>query len=580
LRNPSRVRWVLCSLLFLAPALQAQSRSERAEAYLRSFHDVRRFNGAALVIDQGNVLFEGAFGFADREDGNAATRTTRFRIASLTKQFTAALILRLEELELLSVDAAVGEYIEAYPDPQASQITLHHLLSHTSGLPSYTNLPGFMEERADTPLSPGDIVALTWSLPLAFEPGTSFEYSNSGYVLLGWVAERVTGLSYDEALSRYVLEPLGLGDTGYDHSRVPPVGHAKGFTRGLTDYRPSRSIDPTLPFAAGMLYSTVADLGRWSAALLGWDDNSPFEHPASHERMLTPFRQSYGYGIEVRRRELGRDEDVRVVEHTGGIFGFSAIMRAFPDQHRLIVLLDNTGSDLGPIVEGLTNLLWGTEARAPKASIAERLLPIVESAGVEPALARYRTWRRTRPHEYEYGPGQLMQLAVHFRQRDPEISIALLEAQVEGYPELPMPRVALAELYAAKGARGRALSHLEEALTFNPGVPQVLERILALGSEPSAVLRLPVTTVPVDSLTALVGDYRVDPTTTLSVEFDGTSLTARRSDEAAFKLLPQSSTVFLLHGSKVQFVFELADGRSVAVSVLESDRRVRFPRIP
>ncbi len=579
MRIPSRVWSTLILVFVLASGVEAQSRSDRAEAYLRSFHDLRGFNGAALVIDEGRVLFDGAFGFIDHESQEPATKDTRFRIASLTKQFTAALILRLEELGMLDVDAAVGAYIQEYPSPQSQQITLHHLLTHTSGLPSYTNLPGFLEARAEQPLTPADIVALTWLEPLSFKPGTDFEYSNSGYVLLGWIVERVTGQPYSEALSEYVLTPLGLTDTGYDHSLVPTAGHAKGHTRGLTDYTASRRIDPSLPYSAGMLYSTAPDLARWNAALLGWDSISPFADAASRERMLTPGLQSYGYGISIASRDLGRDSDVRVVEHTGGIFGFSAFARAFPDQHRLIILLDNTSSDLRPIVEGLTNLLWGMEAVPPKPSIAERILPIVESAGVEPALARYRDWRLSRPDEYDYGPNQLMQLAVHFREQDPEISIALLEAQVEEYPELPLPRVALAELYTARGDDEGAVAHLEAALTYTPGVPQILERILALGVEPEAALRMPVTNVPGSDMVGLVGEYRVDPTTTLTIAFDGASLTARRSHEAAFRLLPQSPTVYLLHGSRVQLRFELAGEQAGAVSIVESGQRVRFPRI-
>ena len=421
----------------LASAAEAQPRAARAESYLRSFHDLRLFNGAALVVDEGEVLFEGAFGRDDFPEGGANTPGTRFRIASLTKQFTAALILRLEEEGLLRVEDPVGRYIEEYPPEFAERITLHHLLTHTSGLPSYTNMPGFLEWEAATPFSPGEIVALTWEDPLSFEPGTDFEYSNSGYVLLGWIAERVTGLSYEEALRTYVLEPLALGDTGYDHALRPPEGHARGHTRDLVGYRPARLIDPSVPYSAGMLYSTIGDLSRWATGL--FVEGGLFRDPETLARMTTPGLESgsYGYGVGVRTRNVERDPEVRVIEHTGGIFGFSSWLRVFPDHGRLIVLLDNTSSDLGPLVEGLTNLLWGAEAVRPKPSIAERLLPIVEAGGVEAAMSRYDNWRRTRPEEYDYGPGQILRLAGHFREGEPTTAIAILEAYAAGTPEPP-----------------------------------------------------------------------------------------------------------------------------------------------
>lgn len=579
-RNPSW-RYGLAAALVaaLASAAEAQSRAERAEGYLRSFHDLRLFNGAALIVDDGEILFEGGFGRSDFARGAANVASTRFRVASLTKQFTAALILRLEEEGLLRVEDPVGRHIEEYPPEFAERITLHHLLTHTSGLPSYTSLPGFMDWEAATPFSPGEIVALTWEAPLSFEPGTEFEYSNSGYVLLGWIAERVTGLSYAEALRRYVLDPLELRDTGYDGSLRPPEGHAGGHTRDLVGYRPARRIDPSVPYSAGMLYSTVGDLARWATGL--FVEGGLFRDPETLARMTTPGLESgsYGYGVGVRTRDIGRNRDVRTIEHSGGIFGFSAWLRVFPDHGRLIVLLDNASSDLGPLVEGLTSLLWGAEAVRPKPSIAERLLPIVEAGGVEAAMSRYDNWRRTRPEEYDYSPGQILRLAGHFRVDEPATAIAILEAYIAGTPEPPAIRFALSELHEEAGALEAAADHIREALMYHPGTARLLERLSELGVEPDPALRLPIVRVGPENLSLLVGEYRIDPATTLTVTLGDGVLTAARTGEAAFRLLPQSPSTFLMHGSVVQFVFDVVDGVAGAVSVVEADQRLVFPRI-
>ena len=376
-----------------------------------------------------------------------------------------------------------------------------------------------------------------------------------------------------------MLDPLELSDTGYDHALWPPEGHAGGHTRGLVGYRPARLIDPSVPYSAGMLYSTVGDLARWATALFVAGDL--FRDPETLARMTTPGLESgsYGYGVGVGTRAMEHGTGVRVIEHSGGIFGFSSYLRVFPDHGRLIVLLDNTSSDLGPLVEGLTNVLWGGEAVHPKPSIAERLLPIVEAGGVEAAMSRYDNWRRTRPEEYDYSPGQILRLAGHFREDDPDTAIAILEAYAAGTPEALVIRFALSELHEEAGNPEAASTHLREALTYNPGMPRLLERLSDLGVEPDLALRLPIVRVEPADLASLVGEYRIDPATTLSVTLDEGVLMAARTGEDAFRLLPQSPTTFLMHGSAVQFVFEVADGVAGGVSVVEADQRLVFPRI-
>ena len=567
------------AFMALAAPLAAQSRADRVAAYVETFSNLGKFNGAALVVDGGDVLFSGAFGPAN-VDGSPNEVGTRFRIASITKQFTAALVMKLVEEGAIRLDAPVREYIPEYPAPQGDRVTIHHLLTHTSGIPSYTDLPSFGGEMLATPLTPGEIVALTWEDALEFEPGTGFAYNNTGYVLLGWIIERVTGQSYGEALEARLLSPLGLDDTGYDHHLTPPEGHAAGYTRTLTGLEPATFIHPSLPHAAGMLYSTVEDLHRWSRALIGVDPGL-FGDPSSATRMMTPVRNGYGYGLGISHRTIGREDSVRVVQHAGGIFGFSTQLRIFPDHDRLIVLLDNTSSGLGPLLDGLTNLLWGAEAVVPRPSIAERLLPIVESGGVEAAMRRYRNWRETRPDQYEYGPGELMRLAGHFNDReDPATAAAILEVDAEVHPDAPLTRYALSELYVELGDTTRAVSHLEAALVSNPGVPQLVEALLALGVEPAAALRMPIRSVDPARLEAFVGSYRIDPSTTLEISLGEDGLSAQRTGEAAFPLLPQGETTFLLEGTAIQFVFQLSGDTTSGVSILEAGQRVTFPRVP
>ena len=561
----------------------AQDLASEIEEYILAFSAQRQFNGSALVAADGEIVFKGGFGYANMEWEVPNTPDTKFRIGSITKQFTAALILRLVEEGRLGLDAPVREVLPEYPQPQGDQITIHHLLNHTSGIPSYTNQPGFMEDGARDPLSPRGILELTWSEPLEFEPGSRFNYSNSGYVLLGWIIERVTGQPYDSALRERILDPLGLRDTGYDHESEVRQRGAFGYNRTLTGYHNARYIDTSLPHAAGMLYSTVEDLYRWNRALHGAE---VFDDPESLILMTTPGLEEYGYGLGIRDRRIGDDgPEVRVVEHGGGIFGFTSFLRYFPDDGYTIVVLDNTsgsGGGLGDVLEGITRILYDMPAMPPRASIAERILPVIEAAGVEAGLQRYRERKRTHPDEYDFRPQQFFMLGEHFLQKgDTVTAIALLEANVEEHPDGPFPRFALAEVLAGAGDTARAAETLEAALTRRPGMPQLMEALSALGVEVDPVLRMPVVPQPLETLDRYVGSYEVEPGVLLSVRREGPQLLTKRGDEGEFRLLPQSETLFLLHGSKVRFAFDLAtSGEAVSVTVVESGQRVTFPRLP
>lgn len=591
LRRARGAGLVILAAMCATPVAGQSTLRERVDALIRAHHALGRFNGAALIVYDGEPLVQEAYGFARIEDGGAANGVagdgrvpnridTRFRIASPTGSFTAALILRLWEMGTLELDAPVREYIPEYPAPQGDRVTIHHLLTHTSGIPGQPDLRGSLE-GADEPPSPAEIVALTWTEPLRFDPGSEFDYDDAGYVLLGWLAERVTGRPYEELLRELVLDPAGLHDTGYEDDRPPGTGRAHGYTRSLAGVAPARIIDPTLPHSAGMLYSTVGDLGRWAEALSRFEPGRPFERPGTLERMLTPHLGGFGYGMTVETRPIGREDSVRVVRHRGGISGFRSALRVFPEHGRAIVLLDNTSSDLGPLAEGLTNLLWGAEAPHPKPSIARRLLPIIETAGVEAALDRYRNWRRTRPDGYDYGPDQLVRLARHLMDGErPDDALPVLRTAIELYPRAAGAGLLLHELHLAAGDTARAVSALEAALTWRPGEPRLLQPLLELGIEPPAVLRIPVTEVTVEAMERVTGSYRIDPATSLEIRREGEGLVAQRSGEAAFPLLPQSETTYLLEGSAIQLSFLMDGERAAGVAAVESGRRVTFPRIP
>src|SRR5262245_40125279 len=307
------------------------------------------FMGSVLVARDAEIVLNKGYGFANVEWQISNSPATRFRLGSLTKQFTSASILLLEERGKLKLEDHVKQYV---PDAPAAwdAITLYNLLTHTSGLPNYTALPDFATTMG-TKVTPEQIVAKFRDRPLDFEPGSKMLYSNSGYIVLGLIIEKVSGESYASFLQKNLFDPIGMHDSGYDSSSAISPRRASGYTRGPDGPLNAAFLDMSIPYAAGALYSTTEDLLRWERALFG----GKVLKAASLEKMTTPFKNDYALGVSVRQHD-----GHRVVEHNGGINGFNTFLAYYPDSHVTIAVLGNVngqapeaiGAALGTLVHG------------------------------------------------------------------------------------------------------------------------------------------------------------------------------------------------------------------------------------
>ena len=261
--------WLLalvCLTANIQPAL-AQDKDAQIDALLAQYHDYGLFNGAALVAENGAVIFKKGYGDANMEWDLPNKPDTKFRLGSITKQFTAVLILQLMQEGKLSLDDPLNKHLPDYPTDVGGQVTIHHLLTHTSGIPSYTGLPDFFAEQSRDPYTPDELVEVFADLPLEFEPGSEWRYNNSGYFLLGAIIEKIEGTTYEESLQQRIFDPLGMHDSGYDHHDTILPNRAAGYERQGAGYRNAAYLDMSLPYAAGSLYSTVEDLALWDRAL-------------------------------------------------------------------------------------------------------------------------------------------------------------------------------------------------------------------------------------------------------------------------------------------------------------------------
>jgi CubicO group peptidase (beta-lactamase class C family) len=295
------------------------------------------FMGTALVARGSQVVFSKGYGSADLEWNIPNTPSTKFRLGSLTKQFTAASILLLEERGKLSVTDLVKKYM---PDAPAAwdKITLFYVLTHTAGLPNYTGFPDYakLEPFAS---SAHELVLRFRDKPLDFEPGERYRYSNSGYVLLGYLIERITGESYEKFVRENIFTPLGMKDSGYDSTSAVIAHRASGYVFADDKFENSGFVHMSTPHAAGALYSTTEDLLKWEQGLFG----GKLLQPKSLEKMTTPFKNNYGFGLNVRTVK-GHKE----IEHTGGINGFATDMAYYPDDKLTVVVLENLNGGPAP----------------------------------------------------------------------------------------------------------------------------------------------------------------------------------------------------------------------------------------
>ena len=301
-------------------------------AFGEHYGEAYAFNGFLLVAQDGKPVVAKGYGKADRTTGAVADADTRFAIGSITKELTAVAILQLVEKGSIHLSDPLRKYLPEYP-ATGDRITIHQLLSHTSGIPN-TKDPKIAETR-DRPHAPAEIVASFADRPLAFEPGTAFGYSNSNYFLLGLILEKVSGEAYGEYLRKHLLGPAGMTSTdllGTPGGANAAVGYARIHERLV----PAKVVDPSVPFAAGALRSSAADLVRWDRALTGGLVLSA----ESRRRMFTPVKEAkkegYGYGIFVE--SVGGHE---VHEHNGAIDGFSADLAGVADLRLTVVGLSN-----------------------------------------------------------------------------------------------------------------------------------------------------------------------------------------------------------------------------------------------
>lgn len=562
----------LCALLMvlvLQTSALAQDKAARIDQLLSQYHKYGQFNGSVLVADNGKVLYEKGFGLANMEWNIPNTPDTKFRLGSITKQFTATLILQLVEQGKIKLDGKLIDYLPDYRKDTGSKVTVHHLLSHTSGIPSYTSLPGFFENVSRNPFTVDDFIKKYASGDLEFEPGSKFAYDNSGYFLLGAIIEKITGKPYEQVLKENIFDPVGMKNSGYDHWGTIINKRATGYSKTARGYQTAPYLDMSIPYAAGSLYSTVEDLYLWDQALYG----EKILSAKSKELMFKPNLNNYGYGFVITKATLAPPTklQVPVIQHNGGINGFNTgIVRMTADK-RLIVLLDNAedGQNLDKMALGIMSVLYDQPYDMPRRSIADLIFKTISEKDVAAAIREYRALK-TSPAagEYDFGEMELNRVGYQLLQmKKVAEAIEIFKLNVEMYPKSANVFDSLGEAYMTSGDKESSIANYRKSLELDPNNTNAKSRLATLTGEQKEIK------VDPKIYDSYAGEYQLAPTFTITITSEDGKLMAQATGQSKFELFPTSETDFYLKVVPATITFVKDEQGNVTELILTQNGR-------
>jgi D-alanyl-D-alanine carboxypeptidase len=543
-----------CAALAGAPASAVPADlGEKAEAELARSWPADGPGVAAIVTEGGATVYAGGRGLADVEARTPVTPQTVFRLGSITKQFTAAVIVQLVAEGRLSLDDPLSRFLPDYPQPGAGA-TVRQLLNHTSGVQSYTGIPGWMvEANTNRAYTTEELIAVFRALPSPSQPGERWAYNNSGYVLLGAIIERVTNMPWHRAVEERIAAPLGLrtirGGTG--EGEMPLM--ARGYTAGPDGVRPAMLIHMSVPHAAGALIGSVEDLARWAQAL----HHGEVVDAAGYARMIAPTPMPSGdaapYGFGLR---LGQVRGRRAIEHAGGIFGASTESVYLPDQNLFVAVFANSDSPAGSPV--LTARRLAALALGDPYPTFERAT--LDMAAVEPFLGVYTLPDGAGERRFFARDGKL------FTQRTGGNE---LEAFAAGDDRYFYGAESLTWFRLERDAAG-ALA----MLMYQNGEPEA-ERTLRAGPIPPEAAAV---AVPRETLATYAGRYTspIGPVTIALGDTGG--LTIQVEGQPAFAMRATSPTEFAVGAVSARVVFHSEAGRVTRLVIEQGGRELPATR--
>ena len=467
MKRNTLVLTILLLLIFVSKSFSqfiTEEKAAKMDELISKYVEFGKFNGTVLVAEKGKIILEKGYGMYDFEKKLANKPETRFEIGSITKQFTSMIIMKLYERGQIDLTGKLSQYLPYYRKDNGDRITIHNLLTHTSGIPNYTDNRNFMQSEVTKPITPKDLILNYCSSDLEFEPGTKFNYSNSGFVILGAVIEEITGKKYKDVLNEEILMPLGMYDSGYEDLTQPMPNRALGYDRSPDGLKRSRPIDMTIPFAAGAMYSTVQDLYKWDRALY----TEKLITNKTKEMMFTPFLSNYAYGWSVQMFPVNGKEK-KLITHSGGIFGFVSNIARVPEDDLVIIALSNFGAGQSEVLtQDIAKITYDIPYSMPKRSLSEILMSSLKTKSISAAVTEFR--ELAKDHDmYEFREGELNNTGYMLLQSGKVTdAIEIFKLNVEMFPNSSNVYDSLGEAYMTNGDKELSIKNYKKVLELDP----------------------------------------------------------------------------------------------------------------
>ncbi len=530
----------LSIILVLFISITAQTKSEKIDNLIARYTDYNLFNGSVLIVEDGEVILKKGYGFANMEYDIPNSPETKFRIGSITKQFVSTLIMQLVEEGKINLDEKMTVYLPDYRKDTGDKVTIFHLLTHTSGIPSYTNIPKVWTDSLRLQYSVDYLIEHFCQGDLEFEPGTEYRYNNSGYVLLGKIVEVITGKSLSDALHERIFKPAGMLNTGIDNEQKILKKRASGYERTFDGFVGTPFFNITNAFGAGAMYSTVEDMFLWDR-ILYTDELLTAE---SKEKMFTPYLSNYGFGWGILNVVMGKDS-IKIVSHSGGLNGFNTRLTRFVDDNHTIILFNNfSGASLGELSKQISNIIYDEKFEYPKKSIAKHLYEIIESSDIGTALSLYPMLKTEEGESFNFAEQELNSLGYHLLRSDRvDEAIEIFKLNIEAYPEAFNVYDSMGEAYMIAGNSELAIKNYKKSVELNPKNFGGIEKLKELGveiEEPKQVK------VPEQLLNSYVGKYKLAEGFYITITVEGDRIFEQATGQQKFEIFPETATKFYL----------------------------------
>lgn len=556
-------------LFIFSSSITAQDKSRQIDELLQKYFEYNRLNGSVLVADKGEILLEKGYGTANREFNIPNTPNTKFRIGSISKQFTAAIILQLVEEGKINLQGKITDYLPNYRRDTGERITIHQLLNHTSGIISYTNLPNVWADSLRLPYEKEYFIEHFHSGDLEFEPGEKFVYNNTGYYLLAAIAEEVTGESFGNLLQTRLLDKAGMTNSGSEDDEFVINGAASGYLKQGPRFRKDPYMYMPNVMGAGHMYSTVGDLYKWDRALY----TNKILSDEMKEKMFTPGLSNYGYGWLIQNMP-GRDSaDSTIIHtHTGGINGFNTLEIRFPDEDRFIAVFTNTpGASLFEIAMTIDKILNDKEYTFPKKPIGDYLYTVIMEDGIEHAIESYKLLKKEEAELFDFSEPELNTLGYSLlNEKMYDAAIQIFNLNIEEYPASSNVYDSIGEAYMLKGENDKAIEFYSKSLEINPANENGKRMLKKLGVEWTGDQAI----VDPVILQSYAGEYKLVEGFIFTVREENGRLLVKATNQAEFEVFPLNETKFFYKVVDAQIEFNKNDEGAVESLTLFQNNQV------